>query len=169
MSIAYLVLAHEQPAELEPYGGSQWWSRTHDCVEYTLSFVEENPDFVRFYRFTECPDEMFFQTVMNSLLASRAANYQLYREWSGSTPEGEKTDQSRIPEDTFNLRYIAWTGPYGGERGYPSILDERDFCRLRDSHCLLARKFDPQKSAKLMAQIDAQLLNEAPAPGDVGR
>jgi hypothetical protein len=146
-------------ADLRPYGGSAWWSLTHGCVRYVLDFVARRPDVVRFFRFTECPDELFFQTVvMNSPYAEKAANIEEYRRWSERTRPEEKTDESRLPESSFNLRYIDWTGPYGGERGYPYILDERDFEQLRDSPCLFARKFDARRSASLLDRIDAELL-----------
>lgn len=145
---------------LVPYGGSQWWSLTHGCVRYVLDHVAEHPELVRFYRFTECPDELFFQTIiMNSPFATKAANYELYRKWSSETPAPEKTDDSRLPEGSFNLRYIDWTGPYGGERGYPYILDERDLPRLHETECLFARKFDTDRSAGLLDRIDDELLN----------
>ena len=145
---------------LVPYGGSQWWSLTHDCVRYVLDHVAEHPELVRFYRFTECPDELFFHTIiMNSPFAPRAANYELYQAWSSGTPAQEKTDQTRLPEGSFNLRYIDWTGPYGGERGYPYILDERDLPRLRETECIFARKFDTVRSAGLLGRIDDELLN----------
>jgi hypothetical protein len=155
---------------LVPYGGSQWWSLTHDCVAYILEHVATHPELVRFYRYTECPDEMFFQTiVMNSRFAAKAANYEAYRKWSSETPASEKTDASRIPESSFNLRYIDWSGHYRDERGYPFILDDRDFPALSASHCLFARKFDLQRSASLLDRIDEELLQGAGADSNAAR
>jgi hypothetical protein len=126
---------------------------------YVLGRIVEQPELARFYRFTERPDEMFFQTIiMNSPFAPRAANYERYRRWSAETPIEEKTDESRIPEGSFNLRYIDWSGPYRGERGYPYILDDRDFESLRASACLFARKFHTERSATVLDRIDSELL-----------
>ena len=147
---------------LNPYGGSQWWSLTHGCVKFVLDYAVQHPEVLKFYRYTECPDEMFFQTiVMNSKFAEKAVNFELYRKWSRETPPENKTDETRLPEDSFNFRYIDWTGPYGGERGYPYILDERDFDQLRETQCLFARKFDLEKSAKLLDRIDTELLGDS--------
>jgi hypothetical protein len=144
--------------ELPPYGGSQWWSLTDGCVRFVLDYVAAHPEVARFYRYTECPDELFFQTiVMNSRFAEKAANHERYQAWSARPPE-EKTDATRLPEPSFNYRYIDWSAGYGSKRGYPAILDDRDFEALRDSSCLFARKFDPERSAKLLVRIDEELL-----------
>jgi hypothetical protein len=98
---------------MKPYGGSQWWSLTDACVRYVLERVTEQPKFIQFYRFTEAPDEMFFQTIiMNSELATQVANHEQYERWSAETPVEEKTDQSRLPEGSFNVRYIDWSEHY---------------------------------------------------------
>lgn len=58
------------PHGLRVYGGSQWWCLTEECVRYVLGFVDDNPGYVRFFKRTWIPDEMFFHSiVMNSPLA----------------------------------------------------------------------------------------------------
>jgi hypothetical protein len=148
--------------DLEPYGGSQWWSLSGAAVRYILDFVSERPEVCRFYRYTHCPDELFFQTVLlNSHLADRAVNYADYLAWSETTPPEDKTDSSRLPEGSFNFRYIDWSGPVSGSRrGYPAVLDESDFEALRASPCLFARKFDAVRSHGLLGMIDSVLLDD---------
>jgi hypothetical protein len=158
-------------ADLRPYGGSQWWSLTDGCVRFVLDYVAEHPEVVRFYRYTQCPDELFFQTiVMNSSYAGRAANHAEYVAWSAQASAAVSSDRGMLPEDSFNLRYIDWSGGYRGERGYPAVLDDRDFERLRDSPCLFARKFEAVRSAGLLDRIDAEILDRSavPAPPDPG-
>jgi hypothetical protein len=151
--------------ELVPYGGSQWWSLTDECVRYLLDFVDKRRDVVRFFRYVQCPDEMFFQTIlMNSPFAERAANFDRYRRWSEERKSDPDALSPMLEEMTFNLRYIDWTGPYGGERGYPYVLDERDFDELKSSVCLFARKFDAQKSSRLLDRIDTEILGRPHAP-----
>jgi len=145
---------------VEPYGGSQWWSLTHEAVQFVLEFVREQPNFSRFYRFTHSPDEMFFQTILlNSELGEKAIHFERYHRWSIETPYEEKTDTGRIPEESFNMRYIDWSGPpSGAPRGYPAVLDESDFESLRGTSSLFARKFDQHTSSRLLDRIDRSLL-----------
>jgi hypothetical protein len=160
------------PPGLIPYGGSQWWSLSRGCVRFILNYVEEHPEVVRFFRYVHCPDEMFFQTViLNSPWAGRTANYRRYHEWSEQTTSEQKTDESRIPEWSFNLRYIDWSGPIeNGPRGYPAVLDSSDLALLKGSECLFARKFDEQRSSALLDQIDRDLLGRqaSPSSGPLG-
>jgi hypothetical protein len=142
-----------------PYGGSDWWSLSYECVAYVLRFVEENPDFVRFYRYTHCPSEMFFQTIiLNSRFAKQVQNFDAYMEWTRKTSDEDKLkEESMLPEESFNLRYIDWNRG----RELPSILDERDWHNISNSSNLFARKFDPVRSARLLDRIDQELLGRS--------
>jgi hypothetical protein len=145
--------------DLVPYGGSQWWTLTGRSIRYILDFLGSRPDFVRFYRYTQCPDEMVFQTILlNSPLAERAANREAYQRWSSSIESIGRSDREMLPESSFNLRFIDWSGSPEDERGYPAVLDARDFENLRRSECLFARKFDSTRSASLLDRIDSELL-----------
>ena len=160
------------PAGLVPYGGSQWWSLTADCVAHILEFVAARPDFVRFHRSTESPDEMFFHTiVMNSPFAPTVhgfERYQLWREevqpWRAVPLVEEK--RRMIPDDELNLRYIDWSGELTGRREAPAVLVEDDLPALLSSPCLLARKFDPVRSAALLEELDRRRTHDSCAAGD---
>lgn len=146
-------------ADLEPYGGAPWWSLTHECVQYILDYVSKNRKYCNYFKYTLCPDDMFFQTiVLNSEFASNAMNFEQYTEWSNQTDRKTKDEEKQmIAEDSFNLRYIDWSGEITGEREIPATLDDRDFVKLKESHCLFARKFDTTTSARLLDQIDDKL------------
>ena len=145
-----------------PYGGSHWWSLSHDAVSYVLRYVRERPGFARFYRNTHCPSEMFFQTILlNSDLASRVKNYERYNQWSATTTREDKSREDlMIPEDSFNLRYMDWSIERTGGLGRPAVLTEVDFERLKESEGFFARKFDEQKSAALLTMIDELLRRD---------
>jgi len=49
------------------YGGSQWFSLTRKCVRDILMFTHNNRKFVRFFKYTAIPDEMFFHTILMNL------------------------------------------------------------------------------------------------------
>jgi hypothetical protein len=143
------------------YGGSQWWSLTHDCVDYLLGFVDSSPSFVGFFRYTDSPVEMFFQTaVLNSPLARTVSGYDDFE--IGQMKVGSPFHP--WPEERLNLRYIdwrsdRWTGHNDGTglRG-PAVLDARDASSLAQSTALFARKFDPVRSDALLSWIDRELL-----------
>lgn len=54
------------------YIGSAWWSLTADCCRYILDYVDENPQIVKRFRYTQLADEMFFQTL---IMQSEFSNY----------------------------------------------------------------------------------------------
>jgi hypothetical protein len=150
--------------DLTPYGGSDWWTLSYGCAAYALRFVSENPGYKRFYEYTAAPCEMFFQTiVLNSEWAKRVENYDNYQEWSAmrSREKIPSSDTNMLPEDTFNYRYIDWSGEHTRARETPAILDERDWEKIKSSHSHFARKFDPVRSAKLLNLIDRNILGLA--------
>ena len=142
------------------YGGSHWWSLSSGCVAYILRFVQDNPKFISFYRNTHCPSEMFFQTIiLNSEWARRVQNFDAYLEWRSAISDEDKLrEDTMLAEDSFNLRYIDWSG---GKRELPAILDETDWQIIKNSSNLFARKFHPKRSAKLLDLIDEELLERS--------
>jgi hypothetical protein len=148
--------------EMVPYGGSQWWSLSYECATYILRSTEENISFKKFYRYTHSPDELFFQTIiLNSDWARRVENYDAYEAWSAERARrSELKDSEMLPEDSFNYRYIDWSGEVSGDRERPAILDERDWEKISRSPCHFARKFDSQRSATLLDMIDQKILRQ---------
>lgn len=155
------------PFAMIPYGGSDWWSLSGSCAKAVLAFVAENPAYRRFYRYTHCPSEMFFHTIiLNSAWAKRVRHADEYEAWSARTPREDKVrEESMLPEDGFNLRYVDWSGVGTGERETPAILDERDWEQLKASADLFARKFDSRQSAVVLDRIDRELRVRTAAPG----
>jgi hypothetical protein len=116
------------PKNFDPFGGSQYWCITRECVDYINIFVKQNPKFVNFRKYVDIPDEMFFQTMLlNSPLKDKI-----------------------IPD---NLRCIHWT-----KEGTPRIWQVEDFEILSRSKALFARKFDESVDSEILDLIDAKLL-----------
>ena len=112
------------PDGINPYGGSQWWSLTGDCVEWLTKVCRTGEVLYDFYRNTMIPDEMYFQTViLNSHFAQQVVN--------------------------DNLRYIDFdSGP-----GYPRVLTCSDYDRLINSGKLFGRKFDIFQDANILYKL----------------
>jgi hypothetical protein len=151
------------PADLQPYGGSDWWSLSARCLEYVLTFVDSRPDVVRFFRTALCPSDMFFQTiVLNSPFARSVCGYDEYTRWSAETStESKEREDNMLPENAFNHRHIDWSGEKSGMRERPAVLDGRDWEALERSANLFARKFESGRSDSLLDRIDAIRAEES--------
>lgn len=104
------------------YKGAQWFGITSELSNYFIKYIESNPTYKLAFKKSLCSDEMFFQTiVMNSKYSSRVFNID-----------------SEIDDNAMALRYIDWkSGPE-----YPKILCEEDFDKIKQSNCIIGRKFN---------------------------
>lgn len=124
---------HEFFPDIIPYGGSQWWSLTGDCIKRIYKECYPGNRLYDFYKHTFCPDEMFFQTILlNSAIKDTVVNN--------------------------NLRKIDWTG-----KEQPAIFKLKDRERLLNSPRLFARKFDETIDLEIIEQISQDIhLDKSP-------
>lgn len=115
------------PKSLPPlYGGGTWWSITRECTTYVVEYRKKNPALLNRLKFTLCPEEMYFQTIiMNSPFAEQAVS--------------------------DHLRYIDWSSRNGNA---PANLDISDYYKLLSSDKLFARKFEYPVSEELLKQLN---------------
>jgi len=119
------------PMGFTAYGGSTWWCLTYECVKYVLDFIENNPNFVRFYKRAHIPDEMFFATIiMNSPFAENAVSKITGRE---------------LQDD---IRYLRWN------MAHPVLLRKEDLDTLIASGKLFARKFDDTVDGEIIDMVE---------------
>lgn len=52
------------PAELKPFGGSQWWALPYETILFLDQYSKANPYFLEYNNFTLISDEIFFQTLV---------------------------------------------------------------------------------------------------------
>jgi len=129
------VAPREMPLGLWPYAGPNWWCLPREAARYVVSFLEANPEVIRFYRRAALPAESLFQTVLlNSPL------------------------RTRVVQD--DLRYVVWKQ---GE-SHPETLDSSHLKTLALTPAFLARKFDEQRDPGLLDLIDERLLGVSPLP-----
>jgi len=118
------------PSGMKPFGGSPYWCFSRECVEYIDEFVRRSPSFVRFFKYVNVPDELFFHTILlNSPLAETIVN--------------------------DDLRYVEWRDIEVA--GGPAVLRRSDFGKLMRSPDLFARKFDASIDASVLDMIDAKI------------
>jgi Core-2/I-Branching enzyme len=122
-----IPLRRPLPLGLVPWGGSAYWIMSRRALEIVHRFVEEHPEYVRFFAHVDIPDEIFFQTILlNSPVASEC--------------------------DDIRLHYTEW-----GRTPAPAVLLTSDYGHLVESPCLFARKFDPQIDTDILDLIDEHL------------
>ncbi|WP_031529504.1 beta-1,6-N-acetylglucosaminyltransferase [Dyadobacter crusticola] len=115
--------------DLPPYGGSQWWCLTTECIRYILDFIADNPIIVEFFELTLIPDESFFKTiVLNSPFSEHVVN--------------------------DNLRYIV----FEGGKPHPNVMQESDFDALITSGKFWARKFDIVRDHVILDRLEAHTV-----------
>ncbi|KYC41555.1 hypothetical protein WA1_16010 [Scytonema hofmannii PCC 7110] len=127
----HIPLKRKFPYGFEPYGGSQWWCLSKECLNYINQFVQSNSQFVNYFKYTYVPDEIFFQTIiLNSQFKDRTINN--------------------------NYRYIDWSKHNPTP---PGILEEDDFDKLFKASHFFARKFDIVINSKILNLIDEKILD----------
>ncbi len=126
----YLPIKRQFSQGFEPYGGSQWWGLSRDCIEYINSFIKKNPVFVNYFKYVCVPDEIFFQTIVSN------------------SPFKNKIFNS-------NLTYVGWENSNPVPR---AILGKDDLATLLNSPKLFARKFDITREPEILDLIDREIL-----------
>lgn len=123
----WLGIKRKQPACISSwYGGGTWWSLSRKAVDEIFNFQEKHPGFIRRFKHTYCPEEIFFQTILSH----------------------SPLKDSIMPED---LRYIDWNVP-GGK--FPPVLDESYLEKIFKNEKFFARKFDSAIPENLRARLE---------------
>jgi hypothetical protein len=125
----FLPAARTLPGNITFYGGMSWWNITRQAAEYIFSYLRENPDYLKIFRYSKSSDEIFFQTILLNWCDAKLINN--------------------------NLRCVFWDGRRGE---YPAVLTDEDFDEIKNSGMLFARKVHPDLSSRLLDRIDVELL-----------
>lgn len=113
------------------YGGPQWFSITGNCFNYVCDYLQDNKEYVEFFKHSLCADEIFFHTIiLNSRFKENVVNE--------------------------NLRYIDWENSLTGS---PKNLDIIDLKKAVKSNKVFARKvIDLELCKKVMSMINEEGL-----------
>lgn len=110
--------------------GSSWWCLNGRTIEWMMKYIEKNPNYVKFYRNTLCPDESFFQTLfMNSPFKDSKMEYLTYVDWSSG-------------------------------KSNPRILTLEDKDNIFASDFLIARKFDAEIDEDIIEELEMKIARE---------
>jgi hypothetical protein len=106
-------------------GRANWFTLTSEAVDYSLKFLEQHPELIRYYKYCWGADEFIFSTILyNSHFRERIRD---------------------------NFVYVDWSVP---KTGHPKILGVEDIELLRGSDKLFARKFDMEKDATILSLLE---------------
>jgi hypothetical protein len=129
---ARLGVRRKLPLDMEPRIGSQWWTLTWSTLSTILDLVLRG-SLQRFYRRTWIPDEHFFQTLVNHVVAdkSRMVNFNL-----------------------MQYEFDSW--------GNPRYFYNDNYCDVVASNKFFARKISPEadKLNKQLASVAGMTTRE---------
>lgn len=132
LAIKFYFKKRVYPKSLAMYFNEVWWALNKDAVQKFIS-IYENPEIRDFYKYTHCPDETSFSSI---LLAN---------------PEFEKTLMPMC-------HYIDWSS---SKNASPKTIDESDIPKIKAEmetkpYVMFARKFE--ENAKVLDLIDDLFL-----------
>ncbi len=70
-SIFKIFIKRNHPSYIKPCGGNSWWTLSVETVKEILFFINKNPNFLIYHKYSLIPDEMFFQTIVNHLFQEK--------------------------------------------------------------------------------------------------
>lgn len=127
------------------YHGASWWSLTKKCIDYILAFLNQNPHYLEFYRYTNSSDETLFHSIVKQ---------SPFREQI--THDFEKIGASKLVNSKIHgCHYVQWAE---GAKS-PKVLVAEDLSSLMSSEALFARKFDQAMSQELLDSIEQEALS----------
>lgn len=117
------IFRRKVPDNMKFYLGSSWIFLSGEMEQWMEDYLKSHPEYIRFYRNVNCPDESFFQTLlMNSPFREKREDYVHYVDWS----EGGNS---------------------------PKILTVAEYEKLKSSDKLIGRKFDLSVSKDLILRL----------------
>jgi hypothetical protein len=123
----------KHPNNILPKGGSAWWGLPIETVNDIIIFLEANPEFLKYHKYTFNPDELFFQTIVSHINKGK-------------------------PELMGNsLTFVDW----GRENsvGAPSLsIEHFNLIINQPKNILFARKFEYEEDSKILSKLDSHLI-----------
>jgi hypothetical protein len=116
------------PGDRDLYFGSNWLRLSKKAVDYTLQIIDNEPEYVNFFRSTLLAEEHFFHTILLN---------------------ADESDRGAIINSNFT--FCHWKR---APELYPVPLGMSDLDHLLTSGDLLARKFDNTVSSEILDYLD---------------
>jgi hypothetical protein len=122
------------PIHIEAYGGSVYWAFPTTTIEKILEFIKNNPHYIIYHKYSLCPDEIFFHSII--------AHLQIIND---------------IPTEN-SITYVNWDKK---NVKLPVTFEKSDFNELQNAsiNYLFARKFDIDIDNGILDKLDSEFLN----------
>ena len=161
-----LTIKRRLPSNISFAWGSGNWAITAECADFILKFSRQYPELLRFCRYSHCPDEFFFHTVVaNSPFLKEAGSLQEEIRWPHEVSNITLNFEGRVwvEEDYEFLEDLSFGIEPSSKRMSISLERVMGASLIRQtfdySSFFFARKFTTQKSSSLLDLIDKKLLN----------
>ena len=127
-----LNIKRNHPVFNKVYFGSQWWVLTKNTLRELYNFIKNNPNYIKFYKNTNIPDEFFYQTIIGNNFKKNTEN--------------------------CNLHFMQWEK----DSWHPNTFTIKDKNILLSSgdNKLFARKFDEKVDEKIIEFLETLNENE---------
>lgn len=92
---------------MAPWAGSQWWLLNREAVDGILDLVSSNRWYLRAFRYAHCPDESFFQTLVNHLGIGLDGSSPTFARFIGDNRHAEAMTRGTLAEAARNWHFAA--------------------------------------------------------------
>lgn len=126
----FTIFRRKNELNLKFYFGSQWVCLSKEFIDWIQNYLVENPNFIKYFINSNCPDECFFQTLlMNSPYKKMRKDYLHCASWESG-------------------------------KNSPRIMTMEDYNTLINSNKLMARKFDINVSSMIIDAINCYINSD---------
>lgn len=103
----YIYSSRKPYKNLVMYKGSQWWCLSREGIEYVLNYINKNKSVINYFKHTDIPDEMIFQSILLSSrnLVIRNDNLRYIRLYSYHPDILMSSDYSKLK--SMNKKFFA--------------------------------------------------------------
>ncbi len=163
----HLGVTRKPLSNTSPAWGSGNWAMTPECAAFIIQYLEQNPAFLKFYKYAHCPDEHFFHTIVaNFPFLQEAGGFREEIRWPHEVSNITLNFEGRIftDEDYEFLEDLSFNRKPTGQRmsSELSLLMGTSMFRGTFDYdsFFFARKFTTEKSSSLLDKIDKNLLSQ---------
>jgi hypothetical protein len=91
------------------YKGSSWFNISRDAMKYILEFIEQNPSYIKSFKYSACGDEHFFHILLlNSEFKERVINNNLYYlQWTSNNSPAYLSYETIKQASLINEKFFA--------------------------------------------------------------
>lgn len=161
----HLGVTRKPLCNVTPAWGNQWWAITPECAAFILQYLEQNLNFLKFYKYAHCPDEHFFHTIVaNSPFLQKAGGIREDIRWPHEVSNITLNFEGRIlVENDYefleDLHLNRKPSKNRMSRGLSNLMgDSINRGAFSYDSFFFARKFTTENSSILLDLIDKNLI-----------